>query len=126
MPGNARSGRRPQTPPPPRSGRPTKPKNLNTDERYFWRSVIEVAGHLETIDSALCEAATRAWGLYVDCCRKAKDNPLESGVKAAVSSYGSLLDKLCARIGVDPLGRARHRAKAEIAADDPLNEFGLK
>lgn len=126
MAGNARSGRRPAVPPAVRAGRPAKPKKLNADETYFWESVIGRATHLEAIDSVLCEAATRAWGLYAECCREAKSDPRDKDVKSAVSSYGALLDKLCARLGVDPLGRARHRAKAEIAADDPLREFDLR
>lgn len=126
MAGNARSGRRPAVPPAVRAGRPLKPKKLTPDELYFWESVIVRASHLESIDSVLCEAATRAWGLYQECCRQAKSEPTDKDIKSAVSSYGTLLDKLCARLGVDPLGRARQRAKAEVAGDDPLREFDLK
>lgn len=126
MAGNARSGRRPPPAPAVRAGRPAKPKKLTADEAYFWESVIGKATHLEAIDSVLCEAATRAWGLYAECCRTAKGDPLDKDVKSAVSTYGTLLDKLCARLGVDPLGRARHRAKAEITPDDPLREFDLR
>ncbi len=126
MTGNARSGRRPPAPAAIRAGKPAKPKKLTPDESYFWESVIGRASHLEAIDSVLCEAATRAWGLYQDCCREAKSQPTDKDIKSAVSTYGTLLDKLCARLGVDPLGRARHRAKAEVAGDDPLREFDLR
>lgn len=126
MPGNSRSGRRPKAPDAIRAGRPSRPRKLNADETYFWESVIAKATHLEALDAALCEAAVRAWGLYVDCCRQAKENATDKDIRSGVSTYGTLLDKLCSRLGVDPLGRARHRAKVEVPGDDPLREFDLK
>ena len=126
MAGNARSGRRAKPAAPIRGGRPTKPATLNTDEAYYWRPVIEVADHLEAIDSALCESAVRVFGLLQDACRKAKKNSTDGKAKSAVCAYGVLLDKLTARLAVDPLGRARQRVKPEVAHDDPLKEFDLK
>lgn len=122
MPGNSRSGRRAKELTATRAGQPQRPAKMSADEAWFWDQVIAVAEHLEAIDSPLCHATTRAWALYCQVCTMAKKDPIDKDIKAAVSTYGTLLDKLCARIAVDPLGRARQKPKrpAEL---DPLAQF---
>lgn len=122
MPGNSRSGRRPPPGPVTREGSPLRPGKLSPDEAFFWDGVIAEASHLEAIDTSLCRAATRAWGLYCSVCVMAGKDPTDKDIKSAVSTYGSLLDKLCSRLAVDPLGRARQKPK-RVAELDPLAVF---
>lgn len=122
MAGNSRSGRRPKPGPTIRDGSPLRPAKLTSDEAFFWDGVIAAADHLELIDTSLCRAATRAWGLYCQVCTMAAKDPIDKDIKAAVSTYGTLLDKLCSRLAVDPLGRARQRPK-RAAELDPLAAF---
>lgn len=122
MAGNSRSGRRPEQVKEARQGTPQRPAKLTADEAWFWDQVIATAEHLEAMDSPLCQAATRAWGLYCRVCVLAAKDPTDKEIKGAVSTYGTLLDKLCARIAVDPLGRARHKPKRAVELD-PLAQF---
>lgn len=108
--------------PPRREGRPERPVKLTADEAWFWGQLIEPAEHLEACDSPLCHAATRAWALYCTVCTLASTAPIDKDIKAAVSTYGTLLDKLCGRLALDPLGRARHKPMRPETLD-PLAQF---
>lgn len=91
-------------------GEPRKPNGISTESESLWEQVVpqlmelKIVGRIdETVLLRLCET----WTLYRRSYAVAAVNPCDKDARAAVATYGKMVDYLLNQLGMSPGGRMR-------------------
>ena len=134
MPGNPRSGRRPDpTKPtsPKAEGEPVRPDFAFPEAERLWNSVVpwlvkrSLAGGC---DSAMLQAMCEQWALYRACMSLIADDPkkaVDKDIRVSATSYLATCKDLAGRFGLTFADRARLQTHAADSEDNPLAQFGV-
>jgi phage terminase small subunit len=100
------------------AGVPIKPKGMDRIASAFWNRLLPrllASKIVKEIDTEAVVSACELWALYCKAKRRAMKFPCDKDIRSAVVAYWNAFDKAAARLGMNPVDRAKISVTPEPA-----------